>query len=172
MSEEEKQAIEKLNSIVKVHKDYMQGVNEETINEKEIKAIEIVLNYIDKLQKENKKYIDVFNSTEKIMNGQERTKDKLLKENVELQKENKELKEELEKYEQLVGFTTIGIKPEDIKVVTDKYISKDIIENKIKELEEVKQKEEKENKDEFGINSNTWAIADWGIEVLKELLGE
>ena len=52
MNEEEKQAIEKLNSIVKVHKDYMQGVNEETINEKEIKAIEIVLNYIDKLQKE------------------------------------------------------------------------------------------------------------------------
>ena len=54
MSEEEKEAIEKLNSIVKVHKDYMQGVNEETINEKEIKALEIALNYIDKLQKENK----------------------------------------------------------------------------------------------------------------------
>lgn len=52
------------------------------------------------------------------------------------------------------------------------YIPKSVIRNKIKELEEVKQKEEKENKDEFGINSNTWAIADWGIEVLNELLGE
>lgn len=48
---------------------------------------EILVNYIDKLKKENKKYIDVFNATEKIMNRQERTKDKLLKENVELQKE-------------------------------------------------------------------------------------
>lgn len=60
-----------------------------------------------------------------------------------------------------------------IKMLLDiNFIKKSVIRNKIKELEEVKQKEEKENKDEFGINSNTWAIVDWGIEVLKELLGE
>ena len=83
MNEEEKEAIEHL----KVEREYAWDGD----------IIEIALNLIDKLQKENKKYIDVFNSTEKIMNGQERTKDKLLKENVELQKENEELKEDNKK---------------------------------------------------------------------------
>ena len=141
MNEEEKQAIEKLNSIVKVHKDYMQGVNEETINEKEIKAIEIVLNYIDKLQKENKKYIDVFNSTEKIMNRQERTKDKLLKENVELQKENEELKEQRKELnlENQALYESINL--EDSEYLAKKYqklkensISKDKIREVLKDI--------------------------------------
>ena len=63
---------------------------------------------IDKLQKDNKKYIDVFNSTEKIMNRQERTKDKLLKENVELQKENEELKRVKEQSQKILSSIKIA----------------------------------------------------------------
>lgn len=68
----------------------------------DIQQLQLIAEYllykVDKLQKENKKYIDIFNSTEKIMNRQERTKDKLLKENVELQKENEDMREELQMY--------------------------------------------------------------------------
>lgn len=72
MSEEEKLETLK-NKFLKYHLEY--------------KDEEMLFEIIGRLQKENKKYIDIFNSIEKIMNRQERTKDKLLKENVELQKE-------------------------------------------------------------------------------------
>jgi len=52
----------------------------------------------------------------------------------------------------------------------DDYISKDKIIEKIKELEQC-QKEELQNDDEFGTHSMKWAIADYVIETLKELLG-
>lgn len=107
---------------------------------------------IDKLQKENKKYIDVFNSTEKIMNRQERTKDKLLKENVELQKEN-----EILKYENKQVMET-GQKAFIDKFMNNEFINKDIIRNKIKEL-----KEESNGDDYTLINV---------INILKNLLGE
>lgn len=47
--------IEVLESIVKVHNDFLKGCNNETINEKEIQAIENVLNRIKELEEENKK---------------------------------------------------------------------------------------------------------------------
>ena len=49
MSKEE--AIKKLNSIVKVHKDFLKGCKEEKISEKEIEAIETVLGYVKELEK-------------------------------------------------------------------------------------------------------------------------
>lgn len=53
MSKEEiEKAIEKLNSIVKVHNRFLKGCKEEKISEKEIEALETVLNYIKELQKE------------------------------------------------------------------------------------------------------------------------
>ena len=103
-----------------------------------------------------------------------------------LQKENEDMREELQMYVD-TPINKLIVENEELKEQRDNAIklrnelieeqkitciSKNKIRDKIKELEEVKQKEEKENKDEFGINSNTWAIADWGIEVLKELLGE
>ena len=88
--------------------------------EKDVKALEILLNYIDTLQKENNKYIDIFNSTEKIMNGQERTKDKLLKENVELQKQLDKLKEV------------------DRQICCEELITKDKYQDILKENEELK----------------------------------
>ena len=51
------------------------------------------------------------------------------------------------------------------------YISKDKIKAKIKELEQYK-KEELKNDSPFGIHSEQWAIADYVIDILKELLGE
>ena len=73
MNKEEKEAIEIVKEIRKSDLMSAEFDIEELYN-----AIQTTLNLIDKLQKENKKYIDIFNSTEKIMNGQERTKDKLL----------------------------------------------------------------------------------------------
>ena len=103
-----------------------------------------------------------------------------------LQKENEDMREELQMYVD-TPINKLIVENEELKEQRDNAIklrnelieeqkitciSKNKIRDKIKELEEVKQKEEKENKDEFEINSNTWAIADWGIDVLKELLGE
>ena len=124
MSEEEKEAIEHL----KVEREYAWDGD----------IIEIALNYIDKLQKENKKYIDIFNSTEKIMNRQERTKDKLLKENVELQKENEELTNELSKIQcdnrQLELELEKANKQLDLDYVDNNFISKDKIREVLKDI--------------------------------------
>ena len=98
MSEEEKKAIEYLIKEYEIQaNEYKVELLPITFDKETYLTLKTTLNYIDKLQEENKKYIDIFNSTEKIMNRQERTKDKLLKENVELQKENEELTNELSK---------------------------------------------------------------------------
>ena len=94
MNKEEKEAIEEVKKII----NYIEDNYTCNCDREDKEYMEKVLNYIDKLQKENKKYIDIFNSTEKIMNGQERTKDKLLKENIELKKENEDMREELQMY--------------------------------------------------------------------------
>ena len=52
MSEEENKAIYKLKSIVKVNNDFLKNVENQTINQEEIKAVKIVLNLIEKQQKE------------------------------------------------------------------------------------------------------------------------
>ena len=52
MSEEEKKAIEKLKSIVKVHNDFMKDIKREFISSEEIKALEIALNLVENQQKE------------------------------------------------------------------------------------------------------------------------
>ena len=158
MNEEEKEAIEHL----KEERKYAWDGD----------IIEIVLNYIDTLQEENKKYIDIFNSTEKIMNGQERTKDKLLKENIELQKENEQLTKRLEhlcKSDIVCSYDEVDINrnyKKDILTLDNNYISKDIIRTKIKELTG----EIKRTKKGRIILKDIKRLAK--IEVLKELLGE
>ena len=59
--------IEKLESIVKVHNDFLKGVKKETINEREIKAIENVLaerkqdkERIKELEEQNKELMDEY----------------------------------------------------------------------------------------------------------------
>lgn len=87
------------NKIQEMAKEIVRLQKENEDIRKELKVTsQMNSNLIVKLQKENKKYIDTLNATEKIMNGQERTKDKLLKENVELQKENEDMREELQMY--------------------------------------------------------------------------
>ena len=62
MSEEEKKAIDKLKSIVKVNNVFLYNVENQTINQEEIKAIEIVLNLIEKQQKEIEELKEEHNS--------------------------------------------------------------------------------------------------------------
>ena len=52
--EEIEKAKEKCKSIVKVNKVFLKNVENQTINQTEIKAIEILLQYIDQLEQENK----------------------------------------------------------------------------------------------------------------------
>ena len=97
---------------------------------------------IDKLQKENKKYIDIFNSTEKIMNGQERTKDKLLKENVELQKDNYKLDRENQHFFdriQDLQKQLDQLKEVDRQICNEELITKDKYQNILKENAELKE---------------------------------
>ena len=59
MSKEEiEKAIEKLNSIVKVHNRFFKGCKEEKISEKEIEAIETVLGYVKELEEKIKNFYE------------------------------------------------------------------------------------------------------------------
>lgn len=115
MSEQEKEAIENTKKKIEATQ---KGLEEgkyygERFNlEQDIKREQVLLNYIDKLQKEN------------------------------------------EKLKELVGFTTIRIKTDDIKMLTKDFISKDKIRNKIEE--------EKKRK--------SYIISMYAIGILEELL--
>lgn len=61
--------IEVLESIVKVHNDFLKGCNNETINEKEIQAIENVLNRIKELEEQNKQLTDAYMIQKDLINA-------------------------------------------------------------------------------------------------------
>ena len=80
MSGKEKKAIYKLKSIVKVNNDFLKNVENQTINQEEIKAVKIILDIIEKQQKEIEElknidltmvYMDGF------FDGEKKLKDKL-----------------------------------------------------------------------------------------------
>lgn len=99
MSEEEKEAIDDLKLAIEQEKEEL------PYSKESLKNKQAILNYIDKLQKELEEYKNLC-----LMFSNER--DKIIKEEMELQKENEELKENS--------------------------ISKDIIRDKIKELGSIK----------------------------------
>lgn len=62
--------IEVLESIVKVHNDFLKGCNNETINEKEIQAIENVLNRVKELEEQNKQLTDAYLIQKDLINAE------------------------------------------------------------------------------------------------------
>ena len=105
VTEEEKKAVEKLKSIVKVHNDFMKDIKREFINSKEIKALETALNLIENQQKEltNIKEIEKAHKEEngklRVELEQEKEKNKELeKENIDIKEKSRQIAENLNYY--------------------------------------------------------------------------
>lgn len=83
--------IEILESIVKVHNDFLKGCNNETINEKEIQAIENLLNRVKELEEQNKQLTDAYLIQKDLINAEFLSnyvgKDKIRKKIEELEKD-------------------------------------------------------------------------------------
>lgn len=86
---ETEEDIKILESIIKINNDYLKGVENQTINQKEIKALEHILSDYKKLQEEFREVDHECDRLEKI----DFEKDMKIK---ELQKENEELKNQEE----------------------------------------------------------------------------
>lgn len=165
--------IEILESIVKVHNDFLQGVNKESINEKEIRALEHLLSHY-KNMKFN--YENLIHDISLIAESLDMQEDSTIEEialriseemynqqqiNEEHQKINGELRERVIELE--IDLTTVYLKGvEDGK---NKY------EQKIKEkIEELKKLIEKIKEDDQ--YSNEIPLYEHDIKLLEELLQE
>jgi hypothetical protein len=171
VSEEEKEAIEIVKEIT-----FVRGIRKDVEGEeKDLCALEILLNYIDKLQKQldQLKEVDRQICCEELI-----TKDKyqdILKENEELSKSNFHFLEINQKLiEEKPIIKELAEKELNLLEKIDKLqrdsISKDIIRNKIKELEE-KIELIKQRKDNIK-NGMAIIVCEYVVEVLEELLGE
>lgn len=148
MSEEEKKAIETVESFIKYYKTNEQTGNRANLDvlREECQAIEFILNKYDVTQKE-------LNSLKEIEKSHQEENGKLRVE-LEQEKERNEL------------FVASGNNINLERHIKNNYISKDKIKEKIEELE----KEQKEYK-----NSQEWEIQDdivAQINILKDLLEE
>ena len=143
MTEEEKEAI--------LHFKKYENKLVYEINEKDKRYAKTILNYIDKLEKENKE----------LKEDNSHQWEERCRLTFKLDKLQKEVEEEKEKHKATIY---------NFELVVDKLensISKDKIRNKIKELEDFIEKEEKETMGRCITIGETQAIF-----VLKELLGE
>lgn len=149
---ETEEDIKILESIIKINNDYLKGVENQTINHKEIKALEHILSDYKKLQEEFKQVDHECDRLEKI----DFEKDMRI---IELQKENEELRESNKKlYE--IGQEMC----KQDKYTRENYISVQKIKDKIEELN----KAYEDSKDENG--ESEYYYPDYTIRVLEELL--
>lgn len=92
-----------LESIIKINNDYLKGIENQTINQKEIKAIEQILSEYKRVLKENeilkKEKEQAWEEWNNLEQGSYETEQKLKQQIKKIQKENEELKEE----RQIVG---------------------------------------------------------------------
>lgn len=90
--------IEKLESIIKINNDYLKGIENQTINQKEIKALEHILLDYKRVLKENeilkKEKEQAWEEWNNLEQGSYETEQKLKQQIKKLQKENEELKQD------------------------------------------------------------------------------
>lgn len=94
-----------LKSIIKINNDYLKGVENQTINQKEIKALEHILQDYKRVLKENERISSENGIGKRQYEELVDDYEKLNLENIELKKENEELKSKLEnkdKYFELI----------------------------------------------------------------------
>lgn len=108
-----------LESIIKINNDYLEGIENQTINQKEIKAIEHILSDYKKASKENELLRKDIEGWKKYCEEIEEEQTEMSNKNCELefeieklQKENEELKNKL------------NLKQFDINVVYNDYLEK------------------------------------------------
>ena len=118
---ETEEDIKILESIIKINNDYLKGVENQTINQKEIKALEHILSDYKKLQEEFRQVDHECDRLEKI----DFEKDMKIK---ELKKENEELKE--------INNELEAEKNEAIRRYNFESIPVSLVEEKIEELKE------------------------------------
>ena len=161
--------IEILESIVKVHNDFLQGVNKESINEKEIRALEHLLSHY-KNMKFN--YENLIHDISLIAESLDMQEDSTIEEialriseemynqqqiNKEHQKINGELREKVKELEQKIEEIN---KQLDLDYVDKNYIPKQVVIDKIEEVHNMKFKDERLN----------GATIDFAVHKFEELL--
>lgn len=99
--------IEKLESIIKINNDYLKGIENQTINQKEIKALEHILLDYKRVLKENeilkKEKEQAWEEWNNLEQGSYETEQKLKQQIKKLQKENEELKQDRNNNYQMIA---------------------------------------------------------------------
>lgn len=96
-----------LESIIKINNDYLKGVENQTINQKEIKALEHLLSDCKRVLKENeilkKEKEQAWEEWNNLEQGSYETEQKLKQQMKELQRENEQLKERIREHTLLIS---------------------------------------------------------------------
>ena len=120
-----------LESIIKINNDYLKGVENQTINQKEIKALEHILLDYKRVLKENeilkKEKEQAWEEWNNLEQGSYETEQKLKQQLKKLQKENEELNEKI--------LDNAGIYQLGFKDGEESYIKK--VKDKIRKNEEI-----------------------------------